>query len=472
MSKPYKRGLFVFQRDLRIEDQRGLSAALEQCESLFLVSIVDLKRSKLSIDTLSTSYNLQTRLNAYYNLEQVLEKVCTAQVKPLITLMGDTVQLVEELCNLKALGIEAVFANTVMEPSFLKAYQKLSQRLEVALKLYKDHEVVSESKLINKSGTPYKVFTPFHKVWRSLLNPLYYGESLLAENWVSQIMPLSVLNSPILKDAHLRWEDSFAKLKALNAVNPAIHTQRAQIIWANFKANKIKAYSEQRDFPAENGTSELALYINNGLISYRQLVRESLALKEEAFLRQLAWRHFYILILFYFPKVETESFIESFKNLPWENNAEKIEAWKNGNTGFDIIDAAMRELKATGQMHNRLRMIVASFLVKHLDVNWQIGEAYFYEMLADGDLALNNGGWQWCASTGNDAQPYFRIFNPIKQAQTYDANALYRNKWLSEDKSYRQLSPIVDLKLEGQRSMLKYKLAKKGSDTDEDNGCY
>lgn len=469
MSKRYKRGLFVFQRDLRIEDQRGLSAAFHACESLLLVGIIDLKRSNLKLENLDHGFNLRTRLSGFINLSAAIESHLALN-NPLHMFIGDTVEIVEALTNLDNTKIDAVFANSVMEPSYLSAYQKLSKVLKIDFKLFKDHEVLSETQLLNQSGGPYKVFTPFYRVWRQRLNPLYYGNCELPENWQHQIERLpSMALDGILGQAHRQWQDTSQYIIEREYMNHEASVQEAQLRWQKFKADGLKAYEQQRDFPAVKGTSEMSLYINNGLISYRQLVRESLEIGAESYLRQLAWRHFYILILFHFPKVEKEAFIEAFVKLPWENHPQKLEAWLTGKTGFGIIDAAMRELKATGKMHNRLRMIVASFLVKHLDVNWQIGEAYFYEMLADGDLALNNGGWQWCASTGNDAQPYFRIFNPLRQSETYDPLGTYQKQWLKGDPSYSEVQPIVDLKTEGQKALLKYKLAKKGSEGIEDD---
>lgn len=471
MTKPYGCGLFVFQRDLRLEDQRGLSAALAQCETLYIVGIHDIKRSKLSLERLDKGFNLRTRLSCLLNLSDDVKSQLATDSSPLVVLLGDTVEIIRSLTLQEGLKIEAVYANAVMEPDYLSAYQMLSQILTVDLKLFKDHEVLSETQLLTQTGGPYKVFTPFYKVWRQRLNPLYYGNCELPKHWQLQVKMLSEADfDPVISEAHQLWLKMAEQLKAKSYLNHEARSDAAQSLWQRFKEEGIHAYDQLRDYPAEKGTSDMALYLNNGLISYRQLVRESLELGAEAYLRQLAWRHFYMLILFHFPRVEKEAFIQSFTHLPWENDPSKIEAWLTGTTGFGIVDAAMRELKETGKMHNRLRMIAASFLVKHLDVNWQIGEAYFYEMLMDGDLALNNGGWQWCASTGNDAQPYFRIFNPLRQAETYDPQGRYQSTWLPKDSEYSAIMPIVSLKAEGQKALLKYKLAKKGSDSSEDYG--
>lgn len=453
------RGLFLFQRDLRLEDQMGLFQAMASSDELILSAVFDSKRHKLEIKA-PYSFNVQERLGALMALEMSLEE----KEIPICIAITDTVEWVLAICDAHA--IEGVWLNEVMEPAFLEAYDALKIALDVrhiSLHVCQDGIAVPKERVKNKSGEPYKVFTPFYKSWRSELNQGFLAPYVIS--WEHAPTFLSV-NESFLEAAN-QWH----KLKS-EWPYPINSEKTYQERWIHFKNDVMKDYAINRDFPSVDGTSSLSAGINNGQISFRQLVRESREKPQgEAFLRQLAWRSFYQLIMFYFPEVETMAFLKDFRQLSWKNDAELLEKWKNGHTGFPIVDAAMRQLKSEGKMHNRLRMITASFLVKQLDIHWQIGEKYFYEMLRDGDLIANNGGWQWCASTGTDAQPYFRVFNPLRQAAVYDKEGAYASRWLGNtdsktsstdiDGSVYTSAPCVELKTAGEASKLKYHLAKK-----------
>jgi deoxyribodipyrimidine photo-lyase len=211
---------------------------------------------------------------------------------------------------------------------------------------------------------------------------------------------------------------------------------------SNWDANRIKQYAKQRDLPGVAGTSRLGVHLRFGTISVRQLALETAPLSE-SFLNELIWRDFYHMILWHFPQIVHQSFKPDYDRIAWRNNEAEFTAWCEGRTGYPIVDAGMRELNETGYMHNRVRMIVASFLTKHLLIDWRWGEAYFAKKLLDFDLAANNGGWQWAAGSGCDAAPYFRVFNPYLQTKKFDPELLYIRKWVPEWEELTYPAPIV-----------------------------
>ncbi len=220
----------------------------------------------------------------------------------------------------------------------------------------------------------------------------------------------------------------------------------------------VKSYDKTRNFPALNGTSKLGVHLRFGTISIRSLARQALQ-HNETYLNELIWRDFYHMILYHFPKVATSAFKPKYEAIPWRNNEEEFAAWCKGKTGYPLVDAGMRELNQTGYMHNRVRMVAASFLTKHLLIDWRWGEAYFASKLLDFDLAANNGGWQWASSTGCDAAPYFRIFNPSTQYQKFDKELSYIRRWVPEFETAEYPAPIVEHKMARQRAIDTYKAA-------------
>jgi deoxyribodipyrimidine photo-lyase len=384
------RGLFLFQRDLRFEDQMGLYRAMEQSDELFLTAIFDESCHRLTTKE-PLGFNLTERICALIALEQN----ASAMKLPLVIGMGDTVEWVTTLC--RCMQIESVWLNVVIEPDFLTMYQTLKLALgnmNVTLNLCEDTAVIPFSKLMNKSQQPYKVFTPFYKTWHSFLEPELLSSYQMP--WSKHIIFLELgsefrENEVVVQqycDKYMAIKTSIVRDKLEKLSTSAYYLKE----WENFKNKKMRFYSTSRDFPYLSGTSELSSAINNGQISYRKLVLESMLHSDgEAFLRQLAWRSFYQSILYHFPEVIHTAFIAKYRQLEWGNDEALFEKWKLGKTGFPLIDAAMVQLRTEGRMPNRLRMLVASFLTKQMNINWQWGEAYFYEMLCDGDLAANNG---------------------------------------------------------------------------------
>ena len=291
---------------------------------------------------------------------------------------------------------------------------------------------------VKADGNPYTVFTPYFKKWREHLTPKDLTPFSTETYFKNFLLTNNITDCPSLTD--MGFEKSTITV-------PKRTTDKAI----------IKTYDQTRDFPAlEKGTSRLGLHLRFGTISIRQLATQGKNLNQ-IFLSELGWRDFYQQILWHFPYVAERSFREKYEAIPWRNNPQEFEKWCQGKTGYPIVDAGMRELNQTGHMHNRVRMIVASFLCKHLLIDWRWGEKYFAEKLLDFDLAANNGGWQWSAGTGCDAAPYFRVFNPTSQQQKFDPKFEYIKKWVPEYDSKNYPEPMVEHKTARQRALDTYK---------------
>lgn len=330
-------------------------------------------------------------------LKSELEKAGSS----LMLLTGDPVEL------FKSLKPRVVYAN--------HDYKRRELPID-NLKTYKDQVIFEKSEVVKDDGTPYTVFTPYSRKWKASL-----------------------------KDSHTK---SYPVEKYLDIKIPP------RIV----KQDLIKNYHNKRDFPSENGTTRMSAHLRFGTVSIRELMR--IALKEnEVWLNELIWREFYQMILWHFPYIKHRAFKSAYDNIPWRNNETEFHRWCEGQTGYPIVDAGMRELAATGFMHNRVRMITASFLTKHLLIDWRWGEAWFAEQLLDYDLASNNGGWQWAAGSGCDAAPYFRIFNPTTQTEKFDPEMKYVRKWVPEVDSDRYPKPIVEHTFARNRALEAYKKA-------------
>lgn len=339
-----------------------------------------------------------------------------------------------------------------------KVQMLLSGEYGITCHIERDHLILEPNEVLKdpqkgpvggpKKSSSYQVYSPFAKRWFATL------QTTEMKSRVSQQSEI-----PALK---LQWADLLSKVPAKLNLNDALEefikknqpTVKVPLPPAGHAAalkqlddfkNRLKVYQTDRDFPAIHGTSGLSIYLKNGSITAAQIVEELGLLKckfqqetgPSRFLKEIVWREFYYSILYHHPRVEHEAFLTKFKSITWENDKTLFKAWCEGKTGFPIVDAGMRQLNQTGWMHNRMRMVVASFLVKDLLIDWRWGENYFMKMLLDGDLAPNNGGWQWAASTGCDPQPYFRIFNPLLQSKKFDPEGVYIRKFVSELSSLR-----------------------------------
>jgi deoxyribodipyrimidine photo-lyase len=285
---------------------------------------------------------------------------------------------------------------------------------------------------------PYTVFTPFSRKWKSKLSP-FFLKSYSTEKYFNSFIKTKALPLLSLKDIGF-------KTTALKYTDPQLNERI------------VSNYKETRDYPAMQGTTLLSVHLRFGTVSVRELASTALKISE-TWLNELIWREFFMTILFHFPAVKNHAFKKLYDNIKWRNDEKEFEAWCTGTTGYPIVDAGMRELNETGFMHNRVRMIVASFLIKHLLIDWRWGEAYFAEKLIDYELSSNNGNWQWAAGCGCDAAPYFRIFNPYEQVKRFDPQLLYINKWVKELNSLDYPKEIVEHKMARERVLKAYKLA-------------
>jgi len=339
---------------------------------------------------------------------------------------------------------KAVYTNHDYETYARKRDEAVAQVLakkNIPFKTYKDQVIFEKSEVVKDDGQPYTVFTPYSKKWKSKLNT-FFLKSYPTKKYYDHFLRTKKLHAPAL--------NSLGFEKSNLSFPPRV-----------IKQSIIENYHQQRNFPAVAGTTRLSVHLRFGTVSIRKLAQLALK-KNEAWLNELIWRDFYHMILWHFPRVETKAFKPPYDKIEWVNNPADFKAWCEGKTGYPIVDAGMRELNTTGFMHNRVRMIVASFLIKHLLIDWRWGEAYFAKKLLDFDLAANNGGWQWAASSGCDAAPYFRVFNPDLQTEKFDPHHAYIKKWVPEVESSSYPKPIVDHKKARERVLRVYKQALDG----------
>jgi len=353
----------------------------------------------------------------------------------LIVRCGKSEEILPQLCQ--EIGAQAVFANKRYEPYAQRRDERITAallKIDVGFELFKDAVIWEEQEILTQQGKPYTVFTPYSKAWKA--RPIAPPKPKVGG-------PKSKVQS-LKSDALPATPDEVGH--PLKQTIPPGGERAALEHLRKFMAGPIYEYGTNRNFPAVDGTSSLSPHLRAGTIGVRTILAALKKAREKAtpaqaahcdvFLNELIWREFYMQVLHNFPHVTKGAFRPEYDKLKWSGNREHFEAWCEGRTGFPIVDAAMRCLNATGTMHNRLRMIVAMFLTKDLLINWQWGERYFMQQLVDGDMAANNGGWQWSAGTGTDAAPYFRIFNPVSQAEKFDPEGEFVRRWIPELKDF------------------------------------
>jgi len=426
-----KINIFWFRRDLRLEDNHGLFEALKSGNNVIPIFIFD----KNILEKLQDKQD--ARVTFIYDTIGELKDKIQEFGSDLNVFYGKTEFVFEEIIQKYAVG--KVFANHDYEPKAIARDQQIRNLLSennIDFQTFKDHVIFEKSEIVKDDGKPYTVFTPYSKKWKlkwEVQKDTFYTSENETQNYLkTEKEPMPSLES--------------------------IGFERSNIVFPPKKVvqNIIKNYHENRDFPAKEGTSKLGIHFRFGTISIREKAKKA-ALISETYLNELIWRDFYAQILFHFPNVEKSSFRREYDNIEWLNNENTFKLWCEGKTGYPIVDAGMRELNATGYMHNRVRMVVASFLTKHLLIDWRWGEAYFAEKLLDFDLASNNGGWQWAAGCGTDAAPYFRIFNPTAQQEKFDKNFEYIKKWIPEFGTNSYPKPIVDHSFARERCLEVYK---------------
>lgn len=422
--------IFWFRRDLRVEDNHGLFEALNSGYPVLPIFIFD----KNILDDLVQS---DSRVTFIIREVQRLQKIFEEKGSTLWIYHGKPLDAFRRL--LKEYQVAEVFTNQDYEPYARErdkqVYEFLAEE-NIRLRAFKDQVIFHKNDILKADGTPYTVFTPYSKTWLSKLTEeeTRAFPSAVKLDALLKHEPLKIYHHPDLGFKHGGFELPDAKVK------PAL----------------LKNYGEDRDFPAKDGTSRLGIHLRFGTISIRELTRQAQK-HSKTFLNELIWRNFYMDILWHFPHVAQKAFRPAYDFIAWQNSEKDFARWCEGTTGYPMVDAGMRQLNQTGYMHNRVRMVVASFLCKHLLIDWHWGEAYFAEKLLDFELASNNGGWQWAAGSGCDAAPYFRVFNPELQQKKFDPDFTYIKQWVPEIGTISYPQPMVDHKWARERAIRVYK---------------
>lgn len=433
MNKP-PIAIFWYRRDLRLEDNAGLYHALKSGLPVLPLFILD----RDILDKLEDKQD--KRVNFIYEQLELLKQELNKLQSDLWVEYGSPLAVWQKLIG--AFNIQKVFTNHDYEPGANErdnAVKQLLNNAGISFNTYKDQCIFEKEEVVKDDGKPYTVFTPYSRKWKAKLND-FYLKAYPTEKYFSQFYKPDNIQ-PLISLAGIGFEKTEVNYPA---------KQTTQSI--------IKNYADQRDFPAIAGTSRLGIHFRFGTISIREKARKSKDLSE-TYLNELIWRDFYMMILHHFPHVVNGAFRSEYDRIQWLNNEADFEKWCTGQTGYPIVDAGMRELNTTGFMHNRVRMIVASFLTKHLLIDWRWGEAYFAKKLLDFDLSANNGGWQWAAGCGTDAAPYFRVFNPALQTEKFDKQGLYIKKWVPELLTNTYAKPVVNHEFARKRCLEVYKQA-------------
>lgn len=409
-----------FRRDLRLEDHTALNAALQQPIPVLPLFIFDENiLEELPLDDARVTF-IHDQLSAIHTRLR-------AHGSSLLCRTGEPLEVWEEL--IRTFDIGAVYTNRDYEPYALQRDAAVEKVLHVAgipFHTFSDQLIFEPGEVLKADRSPYTIFTPFRNTWMQQFRQPEINNDVNFRNLYVSDYPL-----PTLKD--LGFERSEISV-------PAINLQH------------LDNYAAIRDFPWLDQTSYLSTHLRFGTVSIRSVIAE-LKPTQQAFLNELIWREFFMHIIFHFPKVVGNNFLEKYDAIRWRNNEEEFERWCAGNTGYPLVDAGMRQLNKTGLMHNRVRMVTASFLCKHLLIDWRWGEAYFAEKLLDYDLSANNGNWQWAAGTGCDAAPYFRVFNPSEQQKKFDPDFAYIRKWVPEFDTPGYARPIIDHSLARKRAL-------------------
>lgn len=424
--------IFWFRRDLRLEDNHGLYEALANSESVLPIFIFD----KMILNELPKDDPRVTFIHE--SLSQINSKL--QQINKSVALFYGTPETVfDQIC--KENKIKAVYTNHDYEPYALKRDAELKSffdKQNISFTTFKDQVIFEKDEVVKDDGTPYVVYTPFSNKWKEKLknNPIknYNSENLL-DKIVAHSYPFLELND-------FGFEASEIK------VLPYDITKKI-----------IESYTDTRNFPALDQTSYASVHLRFGTISTRKLVQYAAKFQDETYLKELIWREFFMQILWHFPHTVHHSFRPKYDAIQWKNDEQLFKKWCQGKTGYPIVDAGMRQLNKTGYMHNRVRMVVASFLTKHLLIDWRWGETYFAQKLLDYEQSSNVGNWQWAAGSGVDAAPYFRIFNPTEQVKKFDKDLKYIKKWVPELETLHYPNPIVDHKIARELCLKTYKEA-------------
>ena len=427
--------IFWFRRDLRLNDNVGLFHALQSPLPVLPIFIFD-------TNILNTLEKNDARVSFIYeNLQQIKTYLNSAYNSGIAIYHGQPKNIIEAL--IAQYNIHTIYTNHDYEPYAIQRDLSISKTLQlngIILKSFKDHVIFERNDVVKKDGTPYKVYTPYSKKWMKQLN----DQNLI--NYPSELYLNKLIKTKDLP---------FLSLETIGFIKSTIKIEPYKL-----DVTLIENYETTRNFPAkEYGTSKVGPHLRFGTLSIRKLVDKAIKSSNHTYLKELIWREFFMQILWHYPQTITESFKSRYDNISWRNNKKEFDLWCKGMTGYPLVDAGMRELNSTGYMHNRVRMLVGSFLCKHLLIDWRWGEAYFAKKLNDFELASNIGNWQWVAGCGVDAAPYFRIFNPSTQIQKFDRAHKYIKKWVAEYQELTYSLPIVDHKFARERCLKIYQEA-------------
>jgi deoxyribodipyrimidine photo-lyase len=425
--------IFWFRRDLRLDDNCGLFHALKSDKKILPIFIFDKDiLRKLPKDDARVTFLHQELENINNQLLKVNSELSVFYGKPL--------KILEKLSE--QYTIETIFTNHDYEPYAIQRDLEIKEILtskEIHFKTYKDQVIFERNEIVKKDGTAYKVYTPFSKKWIEAFHfrglQFFPSEENL-ENFIKS------KNHPLLTLEEIGFTESSVKVESYTV-----------------STKLVDNYEETRNFPAKDSTSKLGTHLRFGTVSIRKMVDKASKSNNITFLKELIWREFFMQILWHFPHTAKDSFKPQYDRIIWRNNEQEFKAWCKGETGYPLVDAGMRELNQTGFMHNRVRMLVGSFLCKHLLIDWRWGEAYFAEKLHDYEQSSNIGNWQWVAGTGVDAAPYFRIFNPTTQILKFDKDLNYIKKWVPDFQELTYPTPIVEHKFARERCLKTYKEA-------------
>lgn len=426
--------IFWFRRDLRLDDNKGFFEALKSGIPVLPIFIFD----KTILENLPKE---DARVTFIHNTLQKLNAKLKEEHSSGIAMLHDKpIEVFKQL--LETHNIQNVFTNHDYEPYATKRDSEIKTFLEsksIGFNTHKDQVIFEKDEIVKSDGKPYVVYTPYMKAWKAKFNSIkleFYDPQPYFKNLIKEIN-FSNLN---LSDIGFKPSDQ--------------HIEEFTIT-----PTLIQEYEAKRNFPSQNATSKLGPHLRFGTVSIREIVSKATAERNEVFWQELIWREFFMQIIWHFPHTTDQSFKPKYDRIDWRNNETEFKAWCEGKTGYPLVDAGMRELNATGFMHNRVRMLVGSFLCKHLLIDWRWGEAYFAEKLHDYEMASNVGNWQWVAGCGVDAAPYFRIFNPTTQIEKFDSQHKYIKKWVPEYQELTYPQPIVDHNFARERCLKVYKEA-------------
>lgn len=419
--------VFWFRRDLRLFDNTALNKALASDLPVLPIFIFD--------DSILEHLDKNdTRVNFIYDCISKIDEQLKEQNSSLLVLKGKPIEVYQQL--FKNYKINAIFTNKDYEPYALERDRniyKIAKENNADFLRFKDQVIFEEEEIVKADGKPYTVYTPYKNKW---------------------LVAFKELNITTQECDFKNFIKHHTELPSLNNIG----FYNATVKVPDFNPKNIIDYGENRDYPSIDHTTHIGPHLRFGTLSIRQVILD-LPQQSDVYLSELVWREFFMQILFHFPQAQHRNFKPKYDVVPWRNNEEEFKKWCNGQTGYPMVDAGMRELNATGHMHNRVRLITAGFLCKHLLIDWQWGEAYFAEKLLDYELAANNGNWQWAAGTGCDAAPYFRVFNPTTQIQKFDKDLKYIKKWVPEVNTATYVKPMVEHKFARERAINTYKEA-------------